>query len=536
MIVEELAKFIIKLNYSSIPKPIINKTKLCFTDFLATASGGFNEKSTKIALKTLKKYSNPQGNVSILSFNEDTKFTPMDAAFLNALATHSKDLDDGDRFAYIHPASSVFPTALAISEELNINSTEFLSSVIAGYEVAILLGKLFNPQHRNRSFHSTGTIGHFASVATASYLLKLNKNQIAYAFGLAGTQAAGLLESDHSGSMAKHIHPGVASRNGLLSAFLAKEGFTGSSDILESDQGFIKAMVGNLNLESVDNSVGLEAYLSDDLRNKNLLKKYLKENLGQYLIKNVYLKKYPVCRHIHSSIDAVIAILDEIKNLSLEEEFNYRNIDEIQVYTYKIAAEHNNYHPKTKEDIRQSLPFSLAITLVRGELDSNYLDDICKFINYSPREKDEDLDDNLIYELDCIESISNKVIINTYEEFDDLQPYKRPSFVRIVFKEDVIKPSDVDLGFKPLVFKDNFKTIEENKIIKFQNGRFILEKLVLLPLGEMENPFSKKDVLDKFKSLNKAISDNKLNLIQNAIDNLENYTVNEFMDVFKNEF
>ena len=59
------------------------------------------------------------------------------------------------------------------------------------------------PQHRNNGFHTTGTVGTFVAGAVASKLLNLDENQTLNALGLCGTQAAGLLESDHMGVWAK---------------------------------------------------------------------------------------------------------------------------------------------------------------------------------------------------------------------------------------------------------------------------------------------------------------------------------------------
>ena len=52
----------------------------------------------------------------------------------------------------------VFSTILALATDsnldLNITSEEFFEAVIAGYETAIVLGMMINPNHRNQGFHS----------------------------------------------------------------------------------------------------------------------------------------------------------------------------------------------------------------------------------------------------------------------------------------------------------------------------------------------------------------------------------------------
>ena len=165
--------------------------------------------------------------------------------------------------------------------------------------------------------------------------MDLTYEEVLNALGIAGTQAAGLLEADPSGSMSKHLHAGRAAQSGVLSALLAKKGFTGAHTILEGEEGILKTM-GN-----------------DDLLQKGA------QILGQYEkleILKVYFKKYPVCRHLHSSLDAVKTIMKK-NNLQTTD------IQDINVETYNIAALHNNYQPSTPEGIRQSLPVSMAILI-----------------------------------------------------------------------------------------------------------------------------------------------------------------------------
>ena len=67
-------------------------------------------------------------------------------------------------------------------------------------------------------------------------LLGVEGEALTHAFGLAGTQAAGLKSC--FGTMSKPLHPGKAAQNGLLAARLAARGFTSDTDVLASTQGF----------------------------------------------------------------------------------------------------------------------------------------------------------------------------------------------------------------------------------------------------------------------------------------------------------
>ena len=206
--------------------------------------------------------------------------------------------------------------------------------VIAGYEIAIVLGEMLNPNHRNQGFHSTGTIGSIASGAVASRLLGLDIEKTEHCLGLATTQSSGLLESDHAGTMGKSLHVGNAVYNGILSAFLAKNGFTGGESLIDGKEGFIKAMAS----KSYDDY----SHENGDI-DYDKVSEFLDENLNKFHISEVYLKKYPFCRHIHSAIDSTLALKEELNGLEMGD---LENISSIDIETYKIASEHDNFYPK----------------------------------------------------------------------------------------------------------------------------------------------------------------------------------------------
>jgi 2-methylcitrate dehydratase PrpD len=379
MIIKELSKFIVNLNYENIPQTAINKAKLCFIDYLGVTMRGFNEDVTQIAIKSIENLhsldnlnKSNNGKSSIIG-NGYSNIA--NAGFFNAISAHALDLDDGHRFAQVHPGSVVFSTALAISEANNINGEKFLDAVVCGYEIAIILGNLANPYHRNQGFHSTGTIGTFVSGAVAAKLLNLNIKETIIALGLCGTQSSGLLESDHKGTMGKQLHVGKAVYNGILSAYLAKNGFTGAESIIDGDEGFLKSTAIDLFKNLNENNIDFNNYLSS----------YLKENIAKFHINDVYFKKYPFCRHLHSSIDASL-------NLRNKYNFNIEDIEKIIIKTYKIAAEHDNFNPKNKEEIKQSLAYAVAIALAYEDINLDIIEDS-------------------INKKKCIKNILNKIVI-----------------------------------------------------------------------------------------------------------------------------
>lgn len=444
MITSKFSEFIQFTSYDKLPENAVTKAKLCFTDFLGVAFKGSKTKSG-LAMKSITKVGNESTVIG------HGKASALEAGLANGVFAHSLDLDDGHRQAQLHPGACVIPAALSLCESRNQSGEKFIESMVVGYQVAILMGMMVNPEHRSRGFHSTGTCGTLGAAAAAAKALDLNEIKIINALGLAGTQAAGLLESDHSGSMAKHLHAGKAAQSGILSAILAEKGFNGSETIIEGAEGFLKSMT----------SIDPHEITADSLN----------FDMSKLRINEVYFKIYPVCRHLHSSIDALLFILNN-NHVKSEE------IEKISVKTYKIAAEHNNYYPDTIEALRQSLPVSLALTILNNQQGlNNYLE-----FDYKPQ------DQNLNKKID---DITQKIFIEYDKDLDILYPNKRPSEVTIKTKKGIFEKS-VDLAY-----------------------------------GEPENPLNNSDIIGKFQNLNPKMNIRALQII----DNIDSYhDINQFME------
>ena len=458
MFLQNISKFIFNYRYEQATEESISTVKAAFLDFFGVTYRGSSEDASKIALKTAEEIfnENSDSNLKASVIGTDIKTDVLNAAFINGVSAHVLELDDGHRKAQIHLGAVIFPVALALCESYDLSGKEFLEAVMVGYEVGILLGQIVNPQHRNKGFHTTGTIGTFVACAVASKVLKLDENQILNALGLSGTQAAGLLESDHGGSMGKSLHIGKAVYNGILSAYLAKNGFTGSGTIFEGDEGFLRTMV------------------SDDLSFEDVLK-----DVGEVRVRDIYFKKYPFCRHLHSSIDTALKLKSSIGD-------EYNHIQNVTVKTYSVAAEHNNFNPKNIEELRQSLPYAVAISLVVGEVSADGINQLIEnglLEDYSANDT-----------VNAIKNIADNMTISSDDEMNQLYPDKRPSNVIIKLDEH------------------------------FRNGVF--QNITYLPKGDFENPFQLKDLMNKFKALNPHYDVN--NLI--VIDSLEDYTIKYVVD------
>ncbi|MCZ7660144.1 MAG: MmgE/PrpD family protein, partial [Xanthobacteraceae bacterium] len=142
--------------------------------------------------------------------------------------------------ALAHIGSVVVTAALAVTEERGGSGRNLIEALVAGYEVAARVGMAVMPTHY-RYWHSTATNGTFGAAAAAGRAMGLDRARMNAAFGLAGTQAAGLNTFFESGDDTKSLHPGKAAFNGVLGARLAAMGMTSPPDILGHPKGYLAA-------------------------------------------------------------------------------------------------------------------------------------------------------------------------------------------------------------------------------------------------------------------------------------------------------
>jgi 2-methylcitrate dehydratase PrpD len=162
------------------------------------------------------------------------------AALINGISSHTFDFDDTHLKTIIHPAGPVASAVMALAETQDSSGRQVMDALVLGIDVACRMGNLVYPQHYDRGWHITGSTGTLGAAAACARLLGLNAQQTAMALGIAASQPVGLREQ--FGTMTKPFHPGGAARAGLMSALMAKHGFTSSPRSLEAPRGWAQVL------------------------------------------------------------------------------------------------------------------------------------------------------------------------------------------------------------------------------------------------------------------------------------------------------
>ena len=206
----------------------------CILDYIACALPGAAEPLSAILLAELAE----QGGAETATvIGHAGRLPALSAALINGAAAHALDFDDVNMAMPGHPSVAILPALLALAEEIGADGDAVLAAFVAGYELTCRIGLAVAPGHYDGlGFHATGTLGSFGAAMACAHLMRLDEATSCAALGIAGTQAAGL--KSMFGTMCKPFHAGTAAYHGLLSARLARRGFTSRDDVVECDQGF----------------------------------------------------------------------------------------------------------------------------------------------------------------------------------------------------------------------------------------------------------------------------------------------------------
>jgi len=278
-----LATFAAELRFEDIPEPVVRKIEDLLVDWFGSAVAGHGSRPVESMGRFARSMGPAQGPSEVLI--NGTSTSPYLAAMVNAAASHVAEQDDVHNGAVFHPATVVFSPAVAVAQALGASGKQLLAASVVGYEVGIRVGEFLGRSHY-RVFHTTGTAGTLAAAAAVGHLLGLNAHQMQHALGSAGTQSAGLWEFLRTGADSKQLHTAHAAGAGLMSAYLAKDGFTGAADILEGPQG-------------------MAAGMSSDADPARLI-----DGLGtRWATSETSFKYHASCRHTHPAADALLHVM-----------------------------------------------------------------------------------------------------------------------------------------------------------------------------------------------------------------------------------
>lgn len=341
-VTDQMARFVADLSYSEIPESVVLRTKHLVIDAVGCALVGTQLPWSKVAIEAM--CSIDSGNDASI-WGTGRSSSAGTAAVLNGSLVQSFELDDYYELGPIHSGSIVVPALLGAIEglKLPISGEDVVTAAVAGFEVGPRLGEAFDGYELlHRGWHCGPIYGVIAAAATASRVLRLDERLTSEAFGIAGTQAAGLMSAQFE-AMVKRMHHGFASRGGLQAAVLASRGYTGIRDVMERPYG---GMIAMFNPDTANLSAAL-----DGLRKT-------------WKVSRINVKPYAAMAGLHPAIDAAI-------QLRSTEDFYLEDITRLKIEMPLVPFEHGGWmiqRPTTEIGAQMNVAYVVAAALLSGEV------------------------------------------------------------------------------------------------------------------------------------------------------------------------
>jgi len=234
------------LTIDDLPNDVSTIATHCVLDWFGCALAGSREPLAGLLRDELSLV---EGVCSLVG--SPLRADPMRAAMINGAAGHALDFDDTSMVMGGHATVPLLPAILALAEEHGSTGNDVMTAYVVGMEVQSRIGTSIGPDHYNKGWHTTSTIGVFGAAAAASWMLGLDDDGFATAMGIAASSASGL--KANFGTMTKPLHPGQAAERGLLAARLAARGYTANGAAIDGNQSFAQAAgSGSLDEERFD--------------------------------------------------------------------------------------------------------------------------------------------------------------------------------------------------------------------------------------------------------------------------------------------
>jgi 2-methylcitrate dehydratase PrpD len=307
-----------------------------FLDTVGVALAGASEPCSRVVQQVI----GANGGTACTVLGTRLRASATDAALANGTAAHALDYDDMCFVSLAHPSAPLVSALLAVGELVGASGAALADAYVIGFEIEARLGRVMNPRHYQRGWHCTSTLGAIGAAAAASRVLGLDAVAAGHALAIAASEASGLKEN--FGTMVKPLHPGLAARDGVLAALLARSGLTASDRALDGPQGFLRAMDSERDdLERDVADLGARWEIVDT---------------------GITVKLYPSCAATHPPLDAILA-------LRRREGFTHETVDRVVIDVDAITPTvliHDR--PTSGLEAKFSMPYCAAAAVVDGRV------------------------------------------------------------------------------------------------------------------------------------------------------------------------
>ena len=397
------------VEFDDLDPDTIDTAALRIFDSIAVSIRALEEKPIqRVTMLASKKSSDTPANILGTDVQSSLEF----ATFANCAMMRYLDWND----TYLqteaaHPSGNI-GAILAAADACDLSGREVILATVLSYDIQCRLCDLANFTDNGFDHVNYGLVS--VPLALAK-LLELDRKEARDATSIAATAHLGLLQARQPPiSEWKGYAFANAARNGVISVEMAIAGIHGPADPFLGTNGINSVLNRPLDPHDITFEDG-------------------------FAVNQTHLKRYPICHHILSGIDAVAA-------LRKRHDIDWREIEGVDVWTYdvaiRVAGDEEKWRPTTRGTADHSIPYCLARYLIDGRIEL------------------EDLDGPALSEPDVVE-LMDRIEVHHDESFTTMYGESFPH--RVV----------IDTG------DDKYEETVKN------------------PLGHVDNPLDWKDVAEK---------------------------------------
>ncbi len=338
---EKLTDFGLGLTFEDLPPAVVEKIKDLILDTLGICAASATMDFGRNILELVNAWG---GAPEAALVGSPTMVPAHNAALANGVLAHGLDYDDTHTESVVHPSACLVPVAFAVGEKHTRSGRDLLADLAAGLEIMIRIALPARNRFHMRGFHTTSISGTFAAALIAGRMMGFDAGKMVNALGVCGSFTAGLLECLAAGSGAKRLHAGWAGMSGIVAAQLAAISVSGPATVFEGRLGLFPSFLHAIDLDT-------DQIFSDIGRNWEIM--------------NIRPKLYPACHYLQAFIDCIRFLKDT-------HTFDHHAVARINCRVSEGAANivctpwSAKLEPQTGYDARFSLPYAVALMLVRG--------------------------------------------------------------------------------------------------------------------------------------------------------------------------
>src|SRR5882672_11687968 len=173
----QVAQFAASYRYEDIPPDVLERTKQCIADTVATVIFGYDLPWSRIVVGYAER-NGAGGRSRILGPGGAAVHAPA-AALANGALAHAFEMDNLTwPSTGVHPGATLLAPGLAVAQERGSGGRELITAFLAGAEVMIRIGRATHHSNEGRGFHAPGTTGPFGVAIACGRLMGFGVEQM----------------------------------------------------------------------------------------------------------------------------------------------------------------------------------------------------------------------------------------------------------------------------------------------------------------------------------------------------------------------